>query len=111
MIQEFKKYWTTHTFVAADLKTRLYWVYKRDLVPQKFPTKPVKDWHRYYLDTLKIGLTKTYLKMLEKADYYLDIGDGKGIPTGVGPKPVSDRENEPRQGAQADITQPGDDMQ
>ena len=94
MKAKFKEYCQTPAFVAANLRTRLYWVCRRELVPQKCPTQPMKDWHKYYIDILKFGLNKKDLKLLRKPTHKVDMGDGKNLPPGVGPEPVSGSDDE-----------------
>ena len=88
MKADFKEYSETPAFVAANLRTRIYWAYKRNLIPQSYPGKLVKEWHKYYVDILRFGLNKEGIKLLNSPDFYLDIDDGEGVPAGIGPEPV-----------------------
>ena len=42
MKRDLKNYCATHYFAAADLKTRVYWVQRRKLVPSAYEDKPVE---------------------------------------------------------------------
>ena len=95
MKADFNKHCTTHAFVAADLKTRFYWVYKGDLIQVSHVIKPVRKWHQCYFDILKVGFVKKKMNLLETTDVYVDIGDEQNVPVGVGPEPVEASDNEP----------------
>ena len=90
MKRDLKKYCATHYFAAADLKTRVYWVNRRKLVPGSYEDKPVEQWHSYYAELVRFGLTKEDLELSKT--YIADMGDGKEVPTGIGEEPVSDSE-------------------
>ena len=90
MKRDLKKYCATHHFAAANLKTRVYWVQRRKLVPAAYEDKPVEKWHGYYAELVRFGLTKEDLELSKT--YIADMGDGEKVPAGIGEEPVSDSE-------------------
>ena len=60
------------------------------MVPSAYVNEPVKEWHTYYAELVRFGLTKEDLELSKT--YVADMGDGKKAPTGIGEEPVSDSE-------------------